>query len=121
MLDDVLAVRGAGAGPVLVEQQPRRLALRIGEELEPAAYLQVEGDREGAGTQARQPVVLTLANFMRSGSCAHQRNRTLLSIVSNVVRNASLGEALRVRAQASSVLLPTGITAIRLMNSGWGP
>jgi hypothetical protein len=58
----------ARTGPVLVEQQPRRLALRIGEELEPAAYLQVEGDREGAGIQVRQPVVLTLANFMRSGS-----------------------------------------------------
>jgi hypothetical protein len=69
-------------------------------------------------TQARQPLVLTLASFMRNGKCAHQRNRTLLSIVSNVVRNASLGEALLVRAQASSVLLPTGITAIRLMNSG---
>ena len=33
-----LAVRGAGAGPVPVEQQPRRLAVRIEEELEPAAY-----------------------------------------------------------------------------------
>ena len=76
---------------------------------------------QGRGTQARQPVVLTLASFMRNGKCAHQRNRTLLSIVSKVVRNASLGEALLVRAQASSVLLPTGITAIRLMNSGWGP
>ena len=74
-------------------------------------------DKAG-GTRARQPVVLTLANFMRNGKCAHQRNRTLLSIVSNMATNASLGKALLVRAQASSVLLPTGITAIRALNSG---
>ena len=48
VLDDVLAVRGAGAGPVLVEQQPRRLALRIEEDLVRPARLQVEGDGEGA-------------------------------------------------------------------------
>ena len=77
-------------------------------------------DKAG-GTRARQPVVLTLANFMRNGKCAHQRNRTLLSIVSNMATNASSGEALLVRAQASSVLLPTGITAIRLIHPGWGP
>ena len=76
------------------------------------------GVDQAGGTQARQPLVLTLANFMRNGKCAHQRNRTLLSIVSNVVRNASLGTALLVRAQASSVLLPTGITAIRMIHSG---
>ena len=56
-------------------------------------------DKAG-GTQARQPVVLTLASFMRNGKCAHQRNRRLLSIVSNVVRNASLGEALLVQHAA---------------------
>src|SRR5262249_41854390 len=48
VLDDVLAARAAGAGPVLVEQQPHRLALRVQEDLVCPADLQVEGDREGA-------------------------------------------------------------------------
>jgi hypothetical protein len=48
VLYDVLAVRGAGAGPVLVEQQSHRLALRVQEDLVCPADLQVEGDREGA-------------------------------------------------------------------------
>ena len=47
VLDDVLAVRG-GARPVLVEQQSRRLALRVQEELAGAARLPVDGDWEGA-------------------------------------------------------------------------
>jgi len=50
--------------------------------------------------------------------CAHQRNRTLLSTVSNMTTNAASGDALLVRAQASSVLSPTGITAIRRLRSG---
>ena len=76
------------------------------------------GVDKAGGTRARQPVALTLANFMRNGQCAHQRNRTLLSIVSNMATNASSGDALLVRAQTSSVLLPTGITAIRRIRSG---
>jgi len=45
---EVRAVRGAGARPVLVEQQSRRLALGVQEELVRAAHLPVDGDREGA-------------------------------------------------------------------------
>jgi hypothetical protein len=56
---------------------------------------------------------------LRNGKRAHQRNRTLLSIASNMAKNAAVsGESLLVRAQASSVLLPTGITAIRRLRSG---
>jgi len=60
--------------------------------------------------------------LLRNGKCAHQRNRTLLSIVPNIAKNAAVsGESLLVRAQASSVLFPTGITAIRMLRSGWNP
>jgi hypothetical protein len=48
VLGDVLAVGGAGAGPVLVEQQSHRLALGVEEDLVGPADLQVEGDRERA-------------------------------------------------------------------------
>ena len=58
----------------------------------------------------------------RSGSArqrrAHQRNRTLLSIPSNMAKNVSSGLALLVRAQASSVVLPMRITASRRARSG---
>ena len=56
---------------------------------------------------------------LRNGKCAHQRNRMLLSILSNTAKNAAVsGESLLVRAQASSVRFPTGITAIRIPRPG---
>jgi hypothetical protein len=55
---------------VLVEQQPRRLALRIEEELERAAYLQVEGDGEGA---ARGVTTRLNGELVFEGEAARER------------------------------------------------
>src|SRR5262249_24640832 len=69
VLADVLAVGGSGAAPVLVEQQPHRLALAVEEELVVAVYLQVESDREGTA----RPVTWLDGELVFEGEAAGER------------------------------------------------